>query len=596
MFEQLKKLLHITNKDDSDIITENEINALTESIKKTFLSKKKLETTLDDDPNIESELSAQEIYGFVDTGATFNPFMSNDNSEVSSFLTRQARLIREYRRVSAYPEVSDAIDEIVNEMAFVPDNISCCFLGFKDNVTVTDNLKDGLQAIFDKAVKLLQLDTNIDVLCRRFYVDGQLVVGVGFDKSNNMLKLTIMNPIGLYFDKEVKKWKYLDISSNNNFGEDSVAFEYDEEELIRVDSGLYNDRVILSHLHNVIKTVNQLQTLEDLLIPLRFSRSVARRIFNVDVGNLGYDKAVAEVERIRQQVRQRRFYDTENGTITNSASVTSMTEDLYFPNRAGAKGTQVDILDETGNLGETGDLDYFKQKLYNALKVPTSRLMGESKTIFDFNSTSIEQSEIKFFAFINRLRQRFSPLLIEIMKRIAITESILTEEEFNEYSELFFIGWEKESNFLERQKIDIFKQRLELYTEFKEFEGDIFSKNYLLKNILKLSDDEIQTMRDEILKEGSATQEGQDEFGDELGRDDEVIDDLGNDEEDEDVTDFETERPRFERNTNIDRETEIETEKPKLETAFKAKKASMNVEVPNSIKIANKAKKANMEI
>ena len=203
---------------------------------------------------------------------------------------------------------------------------------------------------------------------------------------------------------------------------------------------------------------------------------------------------------------------------------------------------------------------------------------------------------IKFFAFINRLRQRFSPLLIEIMKRIAITESILTEEEFNEYSELFFIGWEKESNFLERQKIDIFKQRLELYTEFKEFEGDIFSKNYLLKNILKLSDDEIQTMRDEILKEGSATQEGQDEFGDELGGDDEVIDDLGNDEEDEGITDFETERPRFERNTNIDRETETETEKPKLETAFKAKKANMNVEVPNSTKIANKAKKANMEI
>ena len=118
----------------------------------------------------------------------------------------------------------------------------------------------------------------------------------------------------------------------------------------------------------------------------------------------------------------------------------------------------------------------------------------------------------------------------------------------------------------------------------------------MLKNILKLSDDEIQTMRDEILKEGSATQEGQDEFGDELGRDDEVIDDLGNDEEDEGITDFETERPRFERNTNIDRETEIETEKPKLETAIKAKKASMNVEVPNSTKIANKAKKASMKV
>ena len=494
--------------------------------------------------------------------------------------------------------MSDAIDEIINELAFVPDNINCCFLGFTDNV-LTDNLKDALQNLFEKSVDILQLNTNIDVLTRRFYIDGQLAIGLGYieNTNNKILKATIMNPVGLYFDKDVRKWKYLDVvNASGTITKGAVdEYEYDEEEIIRIDSGLYNDKIILSHLHNVLKIVNQLQTLEDLLIPLRYSRSVSRRIFNVDVGKLPYDEAIAEVERIRQQVRQRRFYDTENGTITNSSSVTSMTEDYYFPHRENSKGTQVDVLDETGNLGETGDLDYFKQKLYNALKVPSARLMGDSKTIFDFSSTSIEQSEIKFFAFINRLRQRFSPLLIEIMKRIAILEGVLTEAEFNDYSKYFYIGWEKESNFLERQKIDIMKQRLELYSEFKEYQGDIFSKQFLMKEILKLSDEEISQMRKEILEENSNVEEGEDEFGDSLsgdddndfGSDDDIdSDDIGDDLENDDIggDDFDSD------NNDIDQKPQ----KLSSKAANKALKATMNIKTTDEVTSLefNKAQKA----
>ncbi|AOT25845.1 putative portal vertex protein [Campylobacter phage vB_CjeM_Los1] len=504
----------------------NMFNGLVESVKKTFLKVENKEGSIkSDDPHKEANLTRDDIVlGYFDEG---NYRYNNFETDIISDVSKQASLIKEYRRIAAYPEVADAIDEITNEMSFVPNNIDCCYLGFKDNI-LSDNLKEAFQSLFDMSCEILQLNENIDVLCRRFYIDGQLIIGLSYDDNNNILDAVIMNPSGLYFNKSTNKWQYFNNNSNNYGVTDDTSEVYDPEEIIRIDSGLYSDNLILSHLHSVIKIVNQLQTLEDLMIPLRYSRSVSRRVFNIDVGNLGYEKAIAAVEDIKNKFKYKKYYNTETGSISNGASIQSMVEDYYFPNRGGTKGTQVDVLDETGNLGETGDLDYFKNKLYNALKVPTSRLMGENKTVFDFSSTSIESTEIKFFAFINRLRQRFNVLLIEIMKRYAITNNILTEDEFDNYSKYIFIGWEKESNFLERQNLDILKQRLDLYTEFKEYEGDIFSKSYLLKNVLKMTDEEIDQMREEILQEGSQTTPGEDEFGDEITDDEDIIDDEDN--------------------------------------------------------------------
>jgi hypothetical protein len=273
------------------------------------------------------------------------------------------------------------------------------------------------------------------------------------------------------------------------------------EELVHIDSGLYSEGVILSHLHNAIKVANQLQTLEDLLIPLRFSRSISRRVFNIEVGNLPYSKALQAVQDIQNQFKYKKYYDVEKGTIANSSIAASIVEDYYIPTREG-KGTSIDVLDETGNLGEMGDIIYFQQKLYTALKVPLGRIAGADKgAIYDFSATQIENDEIRFFSFINRLRQRFNTLFIELLKRHMVAKGLFTANEFEEYKKYIYISWEKESNFLERQTLDLFKQRIDLYSQAKDYIGDIFSKKYVLKNILRFSDEEIEQMKEEMLEE-----------------------------------------------------------------------------------------------
>lgn len=247
--------------------------------------------------------------------------------------------------------------------------------------------------------------------------------------------------------------------------------------------------------------------MEDLLIPLRFSRSVSRRVFNIDVGDLPYAKAMQAVKEIQDKFKYKKYYDVEKGTISHSSSMASIVEDYYFPNRSGGRGTVVDVLQETNNLGETGDIEYFKSKLYVALKVPLGRIAGSEKgNLFDFSGSQIENDELKFFAFVNKLRQRFNILFVEMLRRQLIVKGIIKNDEFEMIKNSISIKWEKENNFIERQNIELFKSRLDLYEGVKDYIGDLYSRKYVLKNVLKMSDEEIEQMKTEIQEEAQMSE------------------------------------------------------------------------------------------
>jgi hypothetical protein len=492
---------------------------LLESIKKPFLAVK--DTKREDlsipnnNDNIEQNLSHNDddtnglTYGFFDQGGT--GFFSNGKGkdDFSAKVTRQNELVREYRRTANLPEVSNAIDEIVNEMAFVVDNDSVVYLDFKDIAEVNDKIKEAFTKNFEEVLTLLDFEYTVDSLVRKFYIDGRLVMGVSFDNKNlkkGINNIKIMSPINFVHDAKINKYRYFfdqsDFYARTVSQEEKDANVFDTEEIVCVDSGIYQDDFIMSYLDVAIKTANQLQTLEDLLIPLRFSRSISRRVFNVDMGDLPFAKAKQELNKMQNEFKYKKYYNVEKGTISNSSTIASIVEDYWFPNRNGNKGTVVDVLNETQNLGETGDITYFKQKLYEALKVPMGRIGGTDKgNVFDFSGTQIENDELKFFAMVNRLRQRFNVMFVELLRRHMIAKGIITAKEFEEYRRLISIKWEKENNFLERQRIELFKSKIDLYTQVKDLEGDVYSRKYMLKNVLGMSDEEIEQMKKEIAEE-----------------------------------------------------------------------------------------------
>ncbi len=480
---------------------------LLESIAKPFLQRKpENEPEYSSTPtidNIDQELTNLDDIaptGFFD--GTQGGFFSTDKKQSS--VKKQIDLINQYRRIANSPEVESAITEIVNESVFTPtDQKHPIQLDYSDTNT-SISLQDTVKTEFEEIANMVNIEKNLPGLFKQFYIDGQLNIHCAYDESKikeGIQKLRIINPLGLYFNYSKERWEYeKEYKDNLSYISRSNNIEtFDKEEIIRIDSGEYHDQLILGYLHKAIKPANMLQTLEDMLIPMRFSRSVSRRVFNVDVGGLNNKKAEEVMNKTQAKFKYKKFYDVEAGTIANQQHVAALTEDYWFPNRDGQKGTQVDTIDETGNLGELSDILYFKRKLYTALKVPTDRINDEESTaVFTFDDTSNSREEIKFYAYVSNIRKSFLQVFYELLKRQLIAKGLVTLEEWKTIEKNLIIRFSTENVFFDKMQRETLSDRLDQYSNIEDYVGKLFSHRFIFKEIFKLTDDGIKELADEI--------------------------------------------------------------------------------------------------
>jgi len=480
-------------------------NFILEALEKPFLTRKEDSQNLSSEPPteyIDQSLEDTIPTGFFDNG-DYNIYSGN-GSKKQQKTKEQNELIKTYRRIASTAEVSAAVDEIVDEAVFSPGNSDVINMDFNKDVPleVKDKFSEELKHITNK----INFDKNAYSMFLQYYIDGQLNVHCSYDEENlsdGIKKISILSPLGLNFNYTTDKWEYVEIGTLDNLNIKNKSKIFDREEIIRIDSGIYSDNIILSNLHSAIKPANMLQTLEDMLIPMRFTRSVSRRVFNVDVSKLNNKKAEEVMKKNQAKFKYKKFYDLNTGTISNQQHISSLTEDYWFPNRGGEKGTTVDTIDETGNLGELSDVLYFKRKLYTTLKLPSNRINdeGSGDGEFDFDTTSINREEIKFFNFISRLRTQFLDLFYELLRRNVIAKGLASDEEWKELLPNMAIKFVSENKFFEKMERDNMSESLNLYTDIEDLIGKYFSYTYVFKKVLKMSDEDIQDMAEELESE-----------------------------------------------------------------------------------------------
>lgn len=491
-------------------ISKGKRNLLLEILEKPFLATPEENKNLSSNPDpdqIEQSLEDVIPVGFMDTGDT--NLYSGHGSKKQKQTQMQNELIKTYRKIASSAEVADAVGEIVDEAIFSPGSTDVLNMDFNKEIPqeVKDKFAEELKIITNK----VKLSKNIYSMFLSFYIDGQLNVHCSYDEADmgaGIKKLSVLTPFGLNFNYSKNRWEYTDLSyAGNQFASDASKKTkfFNREEIIRVDSGIYSDNLILSNLHTAIKPANMLSTLEDMLIPMRFTRSVSRRVFNIDVSNLNNKKAEEVMKKNQAKFKYKKFYDLESGTISNQQHVSSLTEDYWFPNRGGEKGTTVDTIDETGNLGELSDVLYFKRKLYTTLKVPVSRINddGDSGADFSFDDSSVNREELKFFSFISRLRNQFLELFYELLKRQVLSKGIATELEWEELLPDMKIKFISENKFFAKMEREALMENLNLYNDVEELIGKYFSYEYIFKSVLKMSDEDITDMSEQIEKEKS---------------------------------------------------------------------------------------------
>ena len=240
--------------------------------------------------------------------------------------------------------------------------------------------------------------------------------------------------------------------------------------------------------------------LEDAVVIYRISRAPERRIFYIDVGNLPKVKAEQYLREIMVKHKNRLVYDATTGEVRDDRKHMTMLEDFWLPRREGGKGTEITTLPGGQTLGEMEDVVYFQKALFRSLNVPTSRM--ESETGFSLGRASeISRDELKFNKFIGRLRARFSILFDEILEKQLVLKNVMTIEEWQDIKNKIRYDFQQDNHFTELKDSEILRERLQSLDSIQNYVGEYYSKEWVRKNILRMSDEDIEKMEEQIAQE-----------------------------------------------------------------------------------------------
>ena len=448
--------------------------------------------------------------------------------DLEGSIRNELELITRYREMSNHPECDMAIDEIVNEA--ITHDVGGKVMDINlDNLKQPETIKKKIIEEFDNILKMLNFSNLADDLFKRWYIDGRIyyhVIVNDKDPKKGIQELRYIDPRKIRKVREIQKDRDSKTGAQiiksiaeyyiyNDRGAATQSFTASTnqglriapESIINVNSGLMDAKntFVISYLHKAIKALNQLRMIEDAVVIYRLSRAPERRIFYIDVGNLPKGKAEQYMRSIMTQYRNKLVYDANTGEIRDERKHLSMLEDFWLPRREGGKGTEITTLPAGQNLGQMEDVQYFQKKLLQSLNVPISRLdpqqgagiMGIGKT------TEVTRDEVKFNKFINRLRNKFSRIFDDALRVQLALKGICTTEEWDEFKESIYYDFKKDNNFVEMREAELIRERVLTATQLDPFIGKYYSSKWVKKNVLRMTDEEIEEMEKEIEEEGS---------------------------------------------------------------------------------------------
>ena len=427
-------------------------------------------------------------------------------------------LIRRYRDIAIQPECDSAIEDIVSE-AIASDERDMCVSVVLDNLQVSATIKKRIKEEFERILQLLDFNNKAHDIFRRWYVDGRIFYHKVIDSQNprkGIQQLRYIDPRKIKKVREVqtgkrgqvdvvKKFKefYIYNQHGHQVNNTSTGVKLTFDSIAYCPSGLIDMHkgTVLSYLNKAIKPVNQLRMIEDSVVIYRISRAPERRIFYIDVGNLPKIKAEQYLKDVMNRYRNKLVYDASTGEIRDDRNHMSMLEDFWLPRREGGRGTEITTLPGGANLGEIDDITYFQRKLYRSLNVPISRLEAEQNFSLG-RSTEITRDELKFTKFVGKLRKKFSVIFNDLLRTQLILTGVIAEEEWKQMSEHIQFDFLQDNNFTELKNAELLKERLEMLSQVENYVGTYFSKEWVKKNVLHLTDDEIGEMQKQMNSEG----------------------------------------------------------------------------------------------
>jgi hypothetical protein len=447
-------------------------------------------------------------------GAHYGHYIDIDNND---YAKDNVQMIRRYRGLSMHPEVDAAIEEIVNEAISTSELKSSLALNMDQVEGVSEQIEKSIKQEFEHIVSMLNFNDYGHDMFKRYYIDGRMVHHLVVNEDNPREGIQEIRAIDAAKIRKVKQVKSKKdpltgakiIENVDEFfiyeekpGQQASGVKLTLDSVSYVTSGLLdeNRKKVVSYLHKAMKPINQLRMMEDSLVIYRLARAPERRIFYIDVGNMPRGKAEEYMKNIQTKYRNKLVYDANTGAIRDDRKHMSMLEDFWLPRREGGRGTEISTLPGGENLGQIDDIIYFQKRMYRSLNVPINRLEQEQQFSLG-RTTEINRDEIKFQKFIDRLRRRFSTLFLNTLSKQLILKGIVTQEDWDNWKNDIVVDFIRDNHFTEMRDTEIMRERLQTMDMIQQYVGEFYSKEWVMKNVLMLDDEEIEKMKEQIQDE-----------------------------------------------------------------------------------------------
>jgi hypothetical protein len=451
----------------------------------------------------------------------YNPFGDLTNKTLLD-RSKQVRYT-DFEQMEYMPEIASTMDiyadEITTSTALTPlVNIDC------HNREIKDILHTLLYTV-------LNVESNLFGWSRSMCKYGDYYLYLDIDD-----KLGITNVIPLPV-REIERLEGNDPTNPNYIqyfwqsaeGAKGVTFENWQVAHFRV---LGNDKYVpygTSVLESARRIWRQLTMLEDAMMAYRIVRSPERRVFYIDVGNIAAEDVEQYIEQVKTQMKRNQIVNDQSGQVDLRYNAMSVDEDYYIPVRGSSNNTRIETLAGGQFTGDIDDVNYLRDKLFSALKVPKAYLaQGDAQE----DKTTLSQKDIRF----SRTIQRLQRVVVAELEKICIIH--LYTLGFRSSDLLSFsLTLNNPSKIAELQELEHLRTKFDIAGAATD---GYFSKNWVYKNIFKLSDEEIFRIQTEQYGDiklsstleaiGAEAAEGpaggdmggefDEELGDDLGEDD----------------------------------------------------------------------------
>ncbi len=406
----------------------------------------------------------------------YNPFSGQTNTVL--FARNKQIRYTDFDQMEYMPEIASGLDIYADEIT-----TSTVFNPIVEVECHNREIKDIINTLL---YKVLNVEANLFGWTRSMCKYGDYYLYMDIDD-----KMGVTNVIPLPV-REVERIEgtdptnpnYIQFFWQNADGQKGVTFENWQVSHFRV---VGSDKYVpygTSVLEPSRRIWRQLVLLEDAMMAYRIVRSPERRVFYIDVGNIAAEDVEQYIEQVKTQMKRNQIVNDDTGRVDLRYNAMSVDEDFYIPVRGATNNSRIETLAGGQFTGDIDDVNYLRDKLFSALKIPKAYL---AQSDAQEDKTTLAQKDIRFARTIQRLQR----VVIAELEKMCIIHLFTLGFRNNDLLS-FKLNLNNPSKIAELQELEHLRTKFEIAGNATE---GLFSKRWVYENVFKLSNEEVERIQ-----------------------------------------------------------------------------------------------------